>query len=183
MALNPKQRLFVKAYIAVRNATKAAEAAGYSKKTAGSQGHDLLKKPEIAEAIRIGIARHERILEQRAIENGVTKDKWLRELARIGFTNIDDLATIDAKGKVKITATDERDTNLGAVIKKISAGKFGPSIELHSKQAALETLGRSYGWVKDIVEGNNTNKNTNIDNSKPRVILTMPANGSEKPKG
>lgn len=50
--LNPKQQRFVDEYLKDRNATQAAIRAGYSKKTAGSQGHDLLKKPEISEAIR-----------------------------------------------------------------------------------------------------------------------------------
>lgn len=51
MALNDKQRRFVAEYLKDGNATQAAIRAGYSKKTAGSQGHDLLKKPEIQEAI------------------------------------------------------------------------------------------------------------------------------------
>ena len=43
-----RRKLFVEAYIANGgNATKAALSAGFSAKTAGSQGHDLLKHPEI----------------------------------------------------------------------------------------------------------------------------------------
>ena len=49
--LNDKQRLFCLEYLKDLNATQAAIRAGYSERTAGSQGFDLLKKPEIQEEI------------------------------------------------------------------------------------------------------------------------------------
>lgn len=49
--LNDKQRLFCLEYIKDFNATQAAIRAGYSKKTAGQQAFDLLKKLEIQEEI------------------------------------------------------------------------------------------------------------------------------------
>lgn len=49
--LRPKHQRFVAEYLKDLNATQAAIRAGYSEKTAGSQAHDLLKKPEISEAI------------------------------------------------------------------------------------------------------------------------------------
>ena len=56
MPLNPKQQRFVAEYLKDSNATQAALRAGYSPKTAYSQGHDLLKKPEISEAVAKGTA-------------------------------------------------------------------------------------------------------------------------------
>lgn len=52
--LNPKQLRFVEEYLVDLNATQAAIRAGYSAKTAGSQGFDLLKKPEIQAALAAG---------------------------------------------------------------------------------------------------------------------------------
>lgn len=49
--LTTKQRLFVEAYLADPNATKAALAAGYSPKTAYSIGQQNLKKVEIQDAL------------------------------------------------------------------------------------------------------------------------------------
>ena len=49
--LTDKQEIFVAEYLIHLNATQAAIRAGYSKKTAGSQAFDLLKKPEIQEAL------------------------------------------------------------------------------------------------------------------------------------
>ncbi len=51
MALSPKQRLFLKNYLNSWNATQSAIKAGYSKKTAYSQGQRLLKNVEIKNAI------------------------------------------------------------------------------------------------------------------------------------
>lgn len=50
--LTPKQRRFVEAYSASLNATEAAKVAGYSKKTAHSQGPRLLENVEIARALK-----------------------------------------------------------------------------------------------------------------------------------
>lgn len=52
MALTEKQKRFCEEYIKSTNATAAALAAGYSKKTAYSIGWENLKKPEISAYIR-----------------------------------------------------------------------------------------------------------------------------------
>lgn len=49
--LNARQQLFITEYAKDMNATKAAERAGYSKRTAYSQGQRLLKNVEIKRAI------------------------------------------------------------------------------------------------------------------------------------
>lgn len=49
--LSPKQLRFVEEYLIDLNATQAAIRAGYSAKTAYSQGFDLLRKPEVQQAI------------------------------------------------------------------------------------------------------------------------------------
>jgi len=50
--LNDKQKLFIDEYVRNPNATQAAIAAGYSKKTAYSIGDENLRKPEIKEEIQ-----------------------------------------------------------------------------------------------------------------------------------
>lgn len=49
--LTPKQAQFIAEYLIDMNATQAAIRAGYSEKTAGQQGFELLKKPEIQSGI------------------------------------------------------------------------------------------------------------------------------------
>lgn len=51
MALNERQRAFCEHYVKTMNATQAAKDAGYSEKTAGSQGQRLLKNVEIRKCL------------------------------------------------------------------------------------------------------------------------------------
>lgn len=177
--LNAKQKIFVSHYLTDRNATKAATACGYSAKTAGSAGCTLLKNPNVRLAVEQGLKRIARETEMAALGKGVTRERWVEELIRIGFSSIDDVALVTRTGKkgdlrdVDVIPTDERSALFGSAIKKISAGKYGPTVELHSKQAALETLGKAAGWIKDSLELSSKN------GESIAVNLTMPANGSE----
>lgn len=74
--MNHRQRLFVQEYFIDLNATQAAIRAGYSKKTAGEIGYEILKKTEIQEALSEGFReRSERLgkdadwVVERLIEN------------------------------------------------------------------------------------------------------------------
>ena len=49
--MTDKQELFIREYLIDFNSTKAAIRAGYSARTAYSIGNELLKKPEISQAI------------------------------------------------------------------------------------------------------------------------------------
>lgn len=149
---NHKKRLFIGEYLASKNATQAAISAGYSPKTARSAGARLLTNVDIKVAIENGIRAQEQDAERRAEESGITKERWVKELARIAFANIEDLITIAKDGQMEIRTTVERDPLLGAVVKKVSQGKHGLSLELHSKQAALEAIGKHMGWLKKSPE-------------------------------
>lgn len=91
--LTPKQAAFVGFYLgdAKGNATRAAELAGYSKKTAGAIGAENLKKPQIAAAI----AERQGELQERL---EVTQERIADELALIGFANMLDYIRISADG-------------------------------------------------------------------------------------
>jgi phage terminase small subunit len=91
--LTPKQAAFVGFYLgpAKGNATKAAEMAGYSKKTAYAIGAENLKKPQIADAIA---ERQEKL----AAELELTQETIARELALIGFSNMLDYIRVSAEG-------------------------------------------------------------------------------------
>ena len=52
--LTSKQARFVEEYLIDLNATAAAIRAGYSEKTAATIAHENLRKPKIAEAMRLG---------------------------------------------------------------------------------------------------------------------------------
>lgn len=186
MALKPRIQKFIDEYIIDGNATEAAKRAGFSPASAHGQGSRLLKNPEVKFEIEKRYDKLERKALKRAAYRGITKERWMRELEIIAFANMDDYVKIsdynigqgtDGKPLVRTAAfavnTKDRRRALGRAIKKISETKNGIGIELHSKQAALETLGKAYGWLKDTTVFENQN------GESPAVVLMLPQNGSE----
>lgn len=96
-----KQALFVQEYLIDLNATQAAIRAGYSKRSAAAQGHALLKKPEIQEALKNAI-------ESRASRTAVTQDRVLQEIGRLAF--FDPRRLLDANGDIKPPSEWDDDT-------------------------------------------------------------------------
>jgi hypothetical protein len=90
--VNTKQQRFVEAYLttAAGNATKAAEAAGYSVKTAGQIGSRLLKHVQVRQAID---ARSD-ILAKRA---DAKADRLIAEVQEVAYTKTD----VTERGKMK----------------------------------------------------------------------------------
>ena len=91
MSLNPKQIKFVQEYLIDMNATAAAKRAGYSEKTAYSQGQRLLKKDEIKEELEKARQRHE-------IQTDISKKKILEKLWMIVENNEEDMEAFALKG-------------------------------------------------------------------------------------
>lgn len=89
MELRPKHERFVLEYLKDLNATQAAIRAGYSRKTAGVQGHDLLKNPKIAAAIAEKNA-------EKCEKAGLTAELVRETLARA--LRFDPSDTVDAEG-------------------------------------------------------------------------------------
>ena len=71
-------------YLLDLSATRAAVRAGYSGATAGSIGHENLKKPEIHRAIQAALA-------DRAKRTAVEADRVLREVSYIAFSDVRDV--------------------------------------------------------------------------------------------
>lgn len=103
--LNPKQRAFAVEYTKDKNATQAAVRAGYSRRTAGSQGNDLLKKPEIQEAIS-------ELQEAAAARASITVDKIVAGLKQIAEEP-------DAKDSDRIKAYELLGKYLGMFTEKV----------------------------------------------------------------
>jgi len=74
--LTPKQKRFCEEYVIDSNATKAAERAGYSKKTARSQGQRLLTKVDISKQIT-------KLQSELAKKKEITKDDLIDSLLEI----------------------------------------------------------------------------------------------------
>lgn len=158
-SLNEKQARFVAEYLIDLNATQAATRAGYSAKTAGQQGFELLKKPEIAEAIRSA-------MDARADRTEITQDRVLRELAKIGFSDIrkavrwgegiavtdPESGAVEIANGVALVGSEEIDDDTAAAVSEISQTAQGIKIKLHDKRAALVDIGRHLGMFVDKTE-------------------------------
>jgi phage terminase small subunit len=75
-SLTDKQQAFVDHYLTKLNATEAAKAAGYSKKTAKSMGYENLTKPHIKAAIAEGRKKQQKRVEitQDMVVEGLLKE-------------------------------------------------------------------------------------------------------------
>ncbi|CUJ53467.1 Terminase small subunit [Achromobacter xylosoxidans] len=161
MALTDKQRRFVDEYLVDLNATQAAIRAGYSEKTAYSIGNENLSKPEIADAIQEAQA-------ERSRRTDITQDMVLRELAKIGFSDIrkvvrwgrtelrmagaDEDAATEVHHGLALIGADEIDDDTAAAISEISEGREGLKVKFHDKRGALVDIGRHLGMFPSKVE-------------------------------
>lgn len=172
--LTPKQRRFVEEYLVDLNATQAAIRAGYSRATARAIGHELLTKPNIAAAVAAG-------QDERSRRTEITADRVLKELAKIGFSDIRKAvrwaaqpvdAAADAEEEleaqphggalkrsrlplvnvVELVASEEIDDDTAAAISEVSQTQAGLKIKLHDKRAALVDIGKHLGMFTDRVE-------------------------------
>lgn len=158
MALSKKQTAFVEFYLTHWNATKAAILAGYSERSARSIGSENLTKPDIQEAIQ-----------ERLTELKMGADEVLTRLtdhARGSIAAFIDISEPDAKveaaknmdeahavysgWRLNLAAAKEADKL--HLIKKLKSGQWGPEIELHDSQAALQLLGKHHKLFADRVE-------------------------------
>ncbi len=125
--LNARQARFCQEYIVDLCATQAATRAGYSERTAYSQAHDLLRKPEIA-------ARIAELQAGREARTRISADQTIADLRELADIALGRKAYIDS------VLTE------GEVI-HVERRKFQPAAAVK----ALELLGRHQGLFNDKV--------------------------------
>jgi len=148
MALTAKQQRFIEEYLVDLNATQAAIRAGYSEKSAYSVGQETLRKPEIAQAIAEAQA-------ERSERTQITQDMVVRELAKIGFSDMRKFSRW-GPGGVRLLDSSELDDDSAACVAEVSQTitEAGGSIKfkLHDKKGALELLGRHLAMFTDKIQ-------------------------------
>jgi phage terminase small subunit len=153
--LTRKQRLFCDEYLVDLNATQSAIRAGYSVTSARDIGCKNLTNPYIKAFIEKRMINREERTE-------ITQDEVLKELARIGFANIDDYVTVVVdkcnRKKVRVKPTKDIPNDKIAAISSIKEGANGIEVKLHDKVRALENIGRHLGMFTDKVEISGTNE-------------------------
>jgi phage terminase small subunit len=154
--LTAMQELFVKEYLVDMNATQAAIRAKYSEHTAEQLGYQLLQNPSVRAAIDEQLRRRFERLDIRA-------DKVLRELGRLAFGSLRDIAKWEGSSPSLIDS-DELGDDAAALLKSInfsesesssdkgSASSRTLSFTMHDKAKALELLARHFKMLTDKVE-------------------------------
>jgi phage terminase small subunit len=137
--------LFVAAYLVSLNATQAAKDAGYSEKTAKSQGQRLLTNVDVAEAI-------EAAKKERSQRTKITQDDVLRELGRIAFFDIGKAFTPDGALK-RLDEMDEDTRRALASLEVVSLTSDGEhvgtlkKVKIADKLGALSKLAQHLGML------------------------------------
>lgn len=146
MDLNEKQLRFCEEYIIDLNATQAAIRAGYSKKTAYSQGQRLLKHDEIQKRIQ-------EIKEERGKRCEITQDRVLLEYARLAF--FDPRKLFDDEGNPKDVSDLDDDTAAALagldVVKEVDkesgVTSYTKKYRITNKLGALDSLAKHLGLL------------------------------------
>lgn len=174
MALNAKQRLFVKEYIKSGNATQAAKVAGYSPKSAKTVGPRMLENV----GVKAAIARSLDKATEKAELNAAAVLANIRKLAEVNLTKAfaEDgtmlpLHEMPEDVQFALVSIESDDLIVGSYTKKKKIGKTR-KLKIADKVRALEMLAKHFKLLTDVQEV------TGKDGG-PQVILTMAANDSE----
>ena len=144
--LNAKQRKFINEYLKTGQKAKSAVRAGYSPRSAHAHASYLLRNDKIK-------AELERRTKQIETKSDVSKEKVLRELALLGFSNMidyikpteDGLYTLDLNNITRDKAAAIQELNIdedyiGSGSDKVLRRKI--KVKLYNKVQPLELLGK-----------------------------------------
>ncbi len=139
--MSPRHQRFVEEYLVDLNASQAALRAGYSPRVHCQIGCQLLRRPDVAAAVKAAIDERGRSLR-------VTSARVLLELARVAFaepTRIAEWGPAGLKLKPHDTLADD---DKAAIQEIVAFPEGGPTrVRLHSKLRALELLARHLGLL------------------------------------
>ncbi len=141
--VTPQQMKFCHEYVIDFHGTRAAIAAGYSKKTARSIAHSLLKREHIRQYLR----KISKEIEPCIVATG---QRVVEELSRLAFHNIATYYKRCEKGKMVLKELDELSPDQTAAIHKYNP-KEG-TMELYNKDPSLDKLGKHFKLFTELNE-------------------------------
>jgi phage terminase small subunit len=150
--LTDKMEAFCREFLVDLCATKAAERAGYSKKTAKQRGYELMNERRIQ-------VRIQALMDRRAKRTDITADRVLQELASLGFANIQDL--YDDQGQLLPPHLLPRE--LAAAVEEVTEETVGTGenqtrrwrYKIAGKKPPLELLGKHLRLFREQVQVSN----------------------------
>lgn len=143
LSVTNRHEMFCLEFIVDFNATRAARAVGYSKKTARSQGHRLLTNADIQKRIA-------ELIEKRKQKVELTAENVLKELGIVGLSNIKDYIEKGESDLVMFKSFDNITREQAGAIESIEYDKENKiKFKLHNKEKALELALRHFGLLTD----------------------------------
>lgn len=145
--LSDLEDVFVDQYLIDLNAGQAwqrARGGQGSIESAYVQACRALQQPNV-----IRILNERREAKRKRAE--ISQDRVVAEIAKVAFADMGIYAAWGESGVI-LKNSETMSDDQRVVVKKISEGKFGATIELHDKLKALEMLGRHLGLFKDHLE-------------------------------
>jgi len=136
--LTPKQQRFAEEYLIDLNATQAAIRAGYSENSAKDIACENLAKPNIADAIA-------NAQQERSERTQVKADDVVRELARIGFSDIRKAFTENGNLRSPTNWDDETAAAISSI--EVVARNTGQTDEIGNK--VVERVHKLRFWDKN----------------------------------
>lgn len=161
--LTSKQKNFCDEYIICQNATEAAIKAGYSKKTAGTQGYENMQKPHIRAYIDERMKEHES-------ELIATQQEVLEYLTAVmrGETEAEEIVVEGFEARTMMKAPSEKD-------RLLAADKLSKCYGLYNDKDKLELDRKRYELEKERLELERQKQNMGGgDTSQHGVILLAP---------
>lgn len=141
--LNPKQERFCREYVIDLNGAQAAIRAGYSEKTAKEQAAQLLTILNVQSFIK-------KLQKEISERTGVTADRIVKELEKIGFSNPQDFIGSGNSINDLSAIKKEKAAAVSSIKKTVFTDKNGNETEttefkLWDKVKSLELLGKHVG--------------------------------------
>lgn len=179
--LTARQKRFIGEYLVDLNATQAALRAGYSEKSAGKIGFQLLEKTRVQEEI-------DKAMRAREKRTNITQDMVLEEYRQLGFSKITDYLTVrterilvgrdmetnepisEIRQLLILKDTSEIPKDKLAAIAEIKETQHGLSFKLHDKKGALDSIAKHLGMFVERLE--HTGKDGGPIETKTKVNLT-----------
>lgn len=163
MALSEKRQAFCREYMKDFNGTAAAIRAGYSPKSAQEQAAMMLKTECVAAEI-------ERLKAIESERTGITKERIMRELAKIAF--VDPVKVLDEDGGLRADANEADRAGVNRIkVRRFPDGSTEREVGLSEKTKALELLGKMVG----AFEGTQRANQVKLDGKEVRGLVILPA--------
>lgn len=151
--MTAKQQRFCEEYLIDLNATRAAIRAGYSPKSAKTNGPRLLENAGVR-------ARLETMMAHLSRRTGVSAERVVRELARVAFASMPDVVDMRT-ATLRPDATDDDRAAIASVRVKDGDMFTEREVRMCDKVRALELLGKHLGAFTD---------NVRVDGAVPVII-------------